>query len=173
MKRWTKNLLLVLMFLILGCLLSHFLINDTDVLIIDNEFLTTFVGVVLGISSTIVTFIFSSTDKIWGVISNTFQDEGAVEIARKKFKAGYAELIEDSSFIFVIFILIVICVISSAIDIPNISFPHYMPKEHVINAIKTGLFINCLVAICDLFFSLSNILKLVLYETKKNSTRSK
>ncbi|BAK99460.1 hypothetical protein OBV_22620 [Oscillibacter valericigenes Sjm18-20] len=124
---------------------------------------------VIGISATIVTFIYSSTDKVWSVISNTFRKEEDAERARQKFKAGYAELIEDSSFIFAIFILLVICVISSAVDIPNISFPGSIPKDRVINAIKTGLFINCLVSICDLFFSLSNILKLVLYETPKSS----
>ena len=169
MKRRMKSFLLVLLFFVLGCLISCFFSNDDNTLITDNEFLTTFAGVVLGISATIVTFIYSSTDKVWSTISSTFPNDGEAEKVRKKFKAGYSELIEDSSFIFAIFILIVICVISSAVDIPNISFPDSMPKERVINAIKTGLFTNCIVAICDLFFSLSNILKLVLYEAPKKS----
>lgn len=41
-------------------------------LLLDDEFLITFTGVVLGIASTIVTFIFSSTDKVLNVLENTY-----------------------------------------------------------------------------------------------------
>lgn len=169
MKRMVKNIILVAVLFVLGCLLSLFFADDKDIIFIDNEFLTSFVGVVLGISATIVTFIYSSTDKVWDIISNTFQSEEDAERVRKKFKKGYTEIIEDSSFIFVIFILLIICVIISAVDIPNISFPDSISKACVISAIKTGLLINCLVSIRDLFFSLCNILKLGLYENPKSS----
>lgn len=59
-----KGLLLITVFFALGFLLVHFFFTNSDALLLDNEFLITFVGVVLGISATIVTFIFSSTEKI-------------------------------------------------------------------------------------------------------------
>ena len=134
---------------------------------IDYPFIT-FVGVVLGISATIVTFIFSSTEKIQKVISNLSHEKNRTDKINRIFKTAYAELIEDSSFIFIIFILLIICVLFSAIDIPYISFPAFMPKSQFLDSIKIGLFLNCIFSISDLFFSLSNILRLVLYE---NSTK--
>lgn len=166
MRKQIKNLILIGFLFTVGFLLAYFLFKDTDALILDNEFLITFVGVVLGISATIITFIYSSSDKIWKVISNTFHDDEPKEKAHQKFKLGYAELVEDSSFIFIIFILLIICIISYAIDIPYISFPNFLPKSRVLNSIKMGLFLNCLAAICDLFFSLSNILRLILFEKR-------
>ena len=62
MKKRTKGLLLITVFFALGFLLVHFFFTNSDALLLDNEFLITFVGVVLGISATIVTFIFSSTE---------------------------------------------------------------------------------------------------------------
>ena len=164
MKKRTKGLLLVAGFFVLGFLLVHFFFTNSDALLLDNEFLITFTGVVLGISATIVTFIFSSTAKIQKVISNLSSENDRTDKINEIFKSAYAELIEDSSFIFIIFILLIICVLFYAIDIPYISFPTFIPKSQFLDSIKIGLFLNCIFSICDLFFSLSNILKLVLYE---------
>ena len=168
MKKRTKGLLLITVFFALGFLLVHFFFTNSDALLLDNEFLITFVGVVLGISATIVTFIFSSTEKIQKVISNLSHEKNRTDKINRIFKTAYAELIEDSSFIFIIFILLIICVLFSAIDIPYISFPAFMQKSQFLDSIKIGLFLNCIFSISDLFFSLSNILRLVLYE---NSTK--
>lgn len=147
--------------------MSVFIPLSGEVLVIDNEFLITFVGVVLGISTTIITFIFSSTDKIWKVIDQTYTDKEKSANAQSLFKNGYRELIEDSILVFFIFVALIFCVLYSAIDIPYIQFPHLVSKKQVLDFVKMGLFFNCLLATCDLFFSLSNILKLVLYETGK------
>lgn len=128
MKKRTKGLLLITVFFALGFLLVHFFFTNSDALLLDNEFLITFVGVVLGISATIVTFIFSSTEKIQKVISNLSHEKNRTDKINRIFKTAYAELIEDSSFIFIIFILLIICVLFSAIDIPYISFPAFMQK---------------------------------------------
>lgn len=168
MKKRTKGLFIVIGFFALGFLLVHFFFINSDILLLDNEFLITFVGVVLGISATIVTFIFSSTEKIQKIISNLSQEKDRTDKINKIFKASYTELIEDSHFIFIIFILLVICVLFSGINIPYFSFPAFMPKSQFLDSIKIGLFLNCIFSISDLFFSLSNILKLVLYE---NSTK--
>ena len=100
MKKRTKGLLLITVFFALGFLLVHFFFTNSDALLLDNEFLITFVGVVLGISATIVTFIFSSTEKIQKVISNLSHEKNRTDKINKIFKTAYAELIEDSSFIF-------------------------------------------------------------------------
>ena len=102
MKKRTKGLLLITVFFALGFLLVHFFFTNSDALLLDNEFLITFVGVVLGISATIVTFIFSSTEKIQKVISNLSHEKNRTDKINRIFKTAYAELIEDSSFIFII-----------------------------------------------------------------------
>lgn len=152
----------ILLFSALICCWSQ----NENALVLSDEFLITFVGVVLGIAATIITFIFSSTEKVWKVISNVIQDENDVAQVNQKFKDGYKELIDDTKLIFVIFVLLVICMVISSIDIPGVSMPNVMPKYQVLNYIKVVLFLGCLCAIGDLFFSLLNILKLALYETK-------
>lgn len=46
MKKRTKGLLLITVFFALGFLLVHFFFTNSDALLLDNEFLITFVGVV-------------------------------------------------------------------------------------------------------------------------------
>lgn len=58
MKSKIKSFSLVVCLLALGFLFVHVFFWDTNTLLFDNEFLITFVGVVLGISTTITTFIF-------------------------------------------------------------------------------------------------------------------
>ena len=168
MKKRTKGLLLITVFFALGFLLVHFFFTNSDALLLDNEFLITFVGVVLGISATIVTFIFFFNRENTKSHFQSLSRKNRTDKINKIFETAYAELIEDSSFIFIIFILLIICVLFSAIDIPYISFPAFMPKSQFLDSIKIGLFLNCIFSISDLFFSLSNILRLVLYE---NSTK--
>ena len=167
MKSKIKSFSLVVCLLALGFLFVHVFFWDTNTLLFDNEFLITFVGVVLGISTTITTFIFSSTEKIREVIFSTRVEENAEKDAEEvyqKFKKGYTELVEDNSFIFLVFILLIICVACYAIDVPYITCPVFISKDRLLDSIKMGLSLNCVLAIGDLFLSLSAILKLAVYE---------
>lgn len=164
MRQILKNSFLITLFFLIGSGISLFIPQNSAPLLLDNEFLITFSGVVLGISATIVTFIFSSTDKVKSVLESTYATPKKVSDMFEIFKRGYTELVQDSNFIFIIFILFLVVAGWSAIDIPYISMPITFPKPLVLNAVKMGLFVNCLFATADLFFSLSNILKLALYE---------
>ena len=57
--------------------------------------------------------------------------------------------------------------ISMTLNSPNL-FGGFNNTNEMLDSIKIGLFLNCIFSISDLFFSLSNILRLVLYE---NSTK--
>ncbi|MEG1669240.1 hypothetical protein [Chryseobacterium sp.] len=139
--------------------------KSTSLLPVQNEFLITFVGVVLGMATTIVTFIFSSVDKIWNIIDiNNTTDSLKCDKLKTQFKKGYRELIEDSKFIFIIFIILFILAFWENIDIPYIALENVITKVNLIYYIKIGLFLNSIVAIKDLFFSLINLLKLVLFD---------
>lgn len=164
MKQILKSSLQVILFFLVGVVISLLIPQNSTSLLLDNEFLITFTGVVLGISATIVTFIFSSTDKVKSVLEGTYATPEKTSEVFEIFKRGYTELVQDSNFIFIIFCLFLIVAGWSAIDIPYISMPISLPKSLVLNAVKMGLFVNCLFATADLYFSLSNILKLVLYE---------
>ena len=164
MKQILKSSLQVILFFLVGVVISLLIPQNSTSLLLDNEFLITFTGVVLGISATIVTFIFSSTDKVKSVLEGTYALPEKTSEVFEIFKRGYTELVQDSNFIFIIFCLFLIVAGWSAIDIPYISMPISLPKSLVLNAVKMGLFVNCLFATADLYFSLSNILKLVLYE---------
>ena len=167
MKQILKNSLLVILLFLVGVVISRLIPHKNNSLLLDNEFLITFTGVVLGISATIVTFIFSSTDKVKNVLEGTYSTPEKVSEIFEIFKRGYTELVQDSNFIFIIFCLLLCVAGWSAIDIPYFSMPLTLPKTLVLNDIKMGLFVNCLFATADLYFSLSNILKLVLYERAK------
>ena len=164
MKQILKSSLQVILFFLVGVVISLLIPQNSTSLLLDNEFLITFTGVVLGISATIVTFIFSSTDKVKSVLEGTYATPEKTSEVFEIFKRGYTELVQDSNFIFIIFCLFLIVAGWSAIDIPYISMPISLPKSLVLNAVKMGLFVNCLFATADLYFSLSNILKLVQYE---------
>lgn len=167
MRQILKNAFQIILFFLIGVVISLLIPQNSTPLLLDNEFLITFTGVVLGISATIVTFIFSSTDKVKSVLESTYDTPEKVSDVFRIFKKGYTELVQDSNFIFVIFISFLIVAGWSVIDIPYISLPITLPKPLVLNALKMGLFVNCLFATADLFFSLSNILKLALYEHTK------
>lgn len=164
MRQILKNVFQIILFFLVGVAISRLIPQDSTSILLDNEFLITFTGVVLGISATIVTFIFSSTDKVKSVLENTYTAPEKASNVFEIFKKGYTELVQDSNFIFIIFILFLVVAGWSAIDIPYISTPAMFPKPLALNAVKMGLFVNCLLATADLFFSLSNILKLALYE---------
>lgn len=167
MRQILKNAFQIILFFLIGVAISLLMTENEVPLLLDDEFLITFTGVVLGIASTIVTFIFSSTDKVLNVLENTYTTSEITSDVFEIFKSGYAELVQDSNFIFIIFLLFLVTAGWSAIDIPYVSMPIMFPKPLVLNAIKMGLFVNCLFATADLFFSLSNILKLALYEHAK------
>lgn len=167
MRQILKNTFQIILFFLIGVGISLLIPQNNAPLLLDNEFLITFTGVVLGISATIVTFIFSSTDKVKSVLESTYATPEKASDVFEIFKRGYAELVQDSSFIFIIFLLFLVAAGWSAIDIPYVSMPITLPKPLVLNAIEMGLFVNCLFATADLFFSLSKILKLALYEHTK------
>lgn len=167
MRQILKNAFQIILFFLVGVAISLLIPQNSAPLLLDNEFLITFTGVVLGISATIVTFIFSSTDKVKSVLESTYATPEKASDVFAIFKRGYTELVQDSNFIFIIFVLFLVAAGWSAIDIPYVSMPITLPKPLVLNAVKMGLFVNCLFATADLFFSLSNILKLALYERTK------
>ena len=164
MKQILKNSAQIICYFLIGAFIALLIPDSSTPLLLDNEFLITFSGVVLGISATIVTFIFSSTDKVKSIIASIYDTPDKVSAQFESFKKGYAELVQDNNFIFRIFIVFLLLAVFSVIDIPYVSMPTTLPKQLVLNMSKMGLFVNCLVATADLFFSLSNILKLVMYE---------
>ena len=100
MKQILKNSLLVILLFLVGVVISRLIPQKNNSLLLDNEFLITFTGVVLGISATIVTFIFSSTDKVKNVLEGTYSTPEKVSEIFEIFKRGFTELVQESNFIF-------------------------------------------------------------------------
>ena len=171
MKKNYKNLFLAGGIFLIGVVCSLFLPAQSHPLIVENEILITFVGVVVGVSATIITFIFSSMDKIWRVIGRIYTAPDQFADIEKQFKSSYNELIDDTTLIFGVFILLIICVLVDIFTWKEAALIQWLPKEPILNAVKMGLFFNCLIAVCDLFFSLINMLKLVLYEIPTHKTQ--
>ena len=168
MNKKVKTIIQVSIIFLIGIVYGIFC-KSISILVVESEFLITFIGVVLGIATTIVTFIFSSVDKIWSIIDRNNKENSSQNTQLKtQFKVGYIELIEDSKFIFLIFISILLLVFWENIDIPYVALEGGVKKVNLIFCIKIGLLLNCIVAMIDLFFSLVNLLKLVLYDDSTN-----
>ncbi len=164
MKRKYKSALLVVFLFALGAAASCFLAAAGEQLLVSDEFLITFTGVVLGLATTIVTFLFASTDKVWAVIDRNYTDKEKAVRMQKLYKSGLRELLADGKYVFILFLAALLFAVLGAVDLPLIAFPSWLSKAAVLDALKLGLLFNCTAAICDLFLSLFNLLKLALYE---------
>lgn len=164
--RIKKKIKILIEFIIISinAIIYSSLTNYNDFFLNQNEFLITFVGLVLGIAITIVTFVFSSIDKIWSIIDSIYgKGTEKSKLVKANFKTAYNELVEDSQCIFIIFVLIILVILIEYVNLDYIFLP-FDWKKNILHCFKNIILFSCMIAIIDLFSSLVNILKLAIYE---------
>lgn len=166
-----KKLLVVIIItssLLISIALSFVL--PADILIVEDEFSITFLGVILGLEITILTFIYSSLDSIHSFINKIYKQkelEKATKVNNLLLSA-FNELIEDVKYVFIIYLLLIAFILFYNIDFPYIVWPFQVVTKDCVNLIlKLWIMINILVATIDSFFTLTNIMKLATFQRKK------
>ncbi|MBE5040130.1 hypothetical protein [Ructibacterium gallinarum] len=145
------------------------LVLPSDILIVEDEFSITFLGVILGIEITILTFIYSSLSTIQSFIDKLYGKKDIEKSTKVNnlLLSAFNELIEDVKFVFIAYLLLIVFIIIFNIDFPYIHWPFKILSKDCVNIIlKVWIMINILVATIDSFFTLTNIMKLATFRKK-------
>lgn len=127
-----------------------------------DQYLISFIGVILGLSITIITFFHSSVGKLCDLIDKVYENsEADRHKLRKKLKESCGELRDDTRFIFITYMILMFTIFFEKINIPGLVWPPILiSKVAVVSVIKLFLTFVILRAVIDCFFSLIGILKI-------------
>ncbi len=160
MIKYIKTYIFLIVVMVVSVVLQNIITDSQSLVLIKDEFLIGFIGVILGLGITIITFIYSSLDRISNFIKSTCEQENAEKIF-DYLKKSFAELVSNNKYIFYMFALLICIILFEYIDIPYITFSH---KPNVILTLKIFIFITIGIATVDNFKALFGLLKLVDYE---------
>ncbi len=132
---------------------------------LENSFLINFLGVLLGVSITLVTFIYSVVNRI---LDKTKYKNKESQTVFKLFN----ELKDNTVLIFWFLSIVLILAVWSTIDIPNIKLVKLIgvDKGIVIIWIKLNIVILSMVAIKDTIGTLFTLIGINLLESKDNNS---
>lgn len=162
-RKINNNFVKIALVFIISSLIFLFLIPNKSFKLVQDDFLVTFLGVILSLIITIITFIYSSLGKISDLLDKCIKDSNdqTKEKVHNLLNASFNELIEDMEFMFYIYIGILLIIILGQLDLPHISWQlTFISKQHLLSTIKFGLLINALFAVSDCFMTLKNLMKL-------------
>lgn len=125
-------------------ILNVFRIDFSKSIVLQNDFLITFLLTVIGIFLAIITLMYGLIDKI-----NKIFKQANLDSSFKKIYGSFNETKENT--LLIVYIMIVLFVISifSEFDIPYFSFPSFINKNIFIYNLKFILLSLCLIAIYD------------------------
>ena len=142
-------------------MLYCFIADKETFIFLQDEFLINTIGLVFGLTVTIVTFIYSALDRIERFIIKPYKDIAKKEFLVNRIKALFSELISNTKLIFYGFIFVLLMILWENIDIPFIGFVY---KIDVIYIIKFFIVVSVIVATIDVFNTLFGLLSLIKYE---------
>ncbi len=126
--------------------------------IINDEFMLNFLGLFLGVSVAIVTFLFSSVDKIRESIIKAGFDGAAKKQTETTINNLIEELKQDSMAIFVFLVLFFGTILLKDIDVPYLKIAIW-DKSSILSSIKLTLVFLTLFSIYDIISSTFLLMK--------------
>ena len=160
MIKYIKTYIFLIVVMVVSVVLQNIITDSQSLVLIKDEFLIGFIGVILGLGITIITFIYSSLDRISKLIKSTCEQENAEKIFDYLI-ITFAEFVSNNKFIFFLFAFLLSIILFDFFDIRYITFSH---KPNVILTLKIFIFITIGIATVDNFKALFGLLKLVDYE---------
>lgn len=147
-----------ILFAISFCIFK-FINSKSELIFLDDGFLINFIGVILGTDVAIITFIYSSLDKIEEHLNKQFsKDDAKHKRMLKLLYSSVKELIDDGKLIFGLFIgILLICVICY-IDFPFPILITYTTKLNILKYFKIVVLVFLLYAIYDSITTLFNLI---------------
>lgn len=163
LKKIFWNIVALMMLFGISIVINIYLAGSNFIL--EFDFLLTFIGTVLSIVIVILTFMFSSFEKMQEWISPNNKNSLAVS----KFCEFYAEITENCQAIFAVLICVIISILWGDINIPCIRFPDWLSKTDFLSFIRLYCFLIFIVLTCDTFLAFLQIVKLPIL--KKQNTK--
>ena len=145
-------LIVVIVFTCCFCIIWEYKVDLKD--IIGNQFLISYLGVLLGFALTLFTFIIAMVEKI----SEKLMKDNELTIQEKTTKqiminSTLEEVKDDIKFVFISLLICCFLAIIESFDIPYIDFSayrDYFTKISVINSLKLTIFLLSFYAIYDI-----------------------
>lgn len=153
-------------------ILSVFITNQANLKICDSEFVINYLGIFLGFTIALISFILSITDKLNDNIDNNpnFSDRQK-EHNKINLLQIFKELKQDTFLIFWLFIIVIILYVIENIDLPFIDWTFkFFSKRTFLNQLKLTIFILSLYSIYDIItalFKLSESAGFIINKIKK------
>jgi predicted membrane channel-forming protein YqfA (hemolysin III family) len=136
----------------------------SSLVLVQNEFLVNFIGIILGLAITLLTFIYSSFDKIYNSFTKN-QSEEKTRLIQSILKHAFRELIQDTYLVMGAFGVIMILVIVEFTNIPIITWPSVMiTRNEVLLFCKYFCFFLVCAAIFDMVISLLKMMNTIHFD---------
>ncbi len=163
MKKKIKIFINILLFVV-SFFISLFIIKTNSKVqllpIFSDEFTINFLGAILAIGITIITFVFSSFDKIRNSLINVKIDTKQYNDINININQIFTALKEDLMAIFVFLTISFIVIILRDSNIPIIKWNWgYVSKSHFVSSIKLSMILLSFVGIFDIIYSLFALMR--------------
>jgi Na+/melibiose symporter-like transporter len=134
--------------------------NWDDAKITSDDFLLNFIGFLLGIGITIVTFIYSTFDKFRDSLIRLNIDKSKVDKASLQLKKCFNAIKKDLLTVFVIFLLCIFIIIFKNCNIPYIEWKSsFLSKNEFVHWMKLSMLFFTLIGVFDIMYSLFTLMK--------------
>jgi hypothetical protein len=128
--------------------------------ILSDEYMLNFIGVILGLGITIITYIYTSIAGFKELIYNLEIDSNKTNEIILKVQTVLQKLKEDLIFVFYLFFFSFVIAITKNADIPFVKWNNtYFGKFEFVIIVKLYIFFLTFIAIFDIIMSLFSLLK--------------
>ncbi|WP_047984586.1 hypothetical protein [Ornithinibacillus californiensis] len=133
-------------------------INDLE--IVKDEYVLNLIGILMGLSIAVITFLFTTIEKIRANLLENKLYNGTIRDIEVNIRNLYKSIMKDTIAIFISFILLLVCILTKGIDFPILKVPIFVvfSKEELVLITKLSLLFITLSALFDIIVSLFGII---------------
>lgn len=169
MKMIKKVNIIIGIIIISSIIFVKIIVNDNLILLKD-EFIIDFNGSILSVEVVIITFMYSSLDRITDYIKKLDINDSKKNRIESLLYSSIRELIDNGKIVFYIFVFNIILIIIRSIDIVPNNYIVMINKTDLINFLKIFGFLLILYAVYDSLEVLFNLIKMSLIINDKSKT---
>jgi len=154
------KVLIPIIFIFLSFLFSYLLVRYNskidDLEIIEDGYILNLIGILMGLSIAVITFLFTTTEKIRANLPDKNLNIAIIKEIEDDLRNLYKSIMKDTIAIFISFFLLLICILIKGIDF-QLSFLGFSMKDLVL-LIKLALLFITLFALLDIILCLFSII---------------
>lgn len=144
--------------IIIPIIFVTFNIDLSNILILEDEFLITFIGALLALGITLIALLYSILDKIAQILINA----NKYETLYPKVNSSINELKQDIFLVFYLLVILFFISFLSSINIPKLSFPSFLiSRSQFYQSIKFSILLLSLFSTNDVIKAIFSLLSIV------------